>query len=404
MKKAKNFLKLLITVALAFITFIIIISVVSMNNSKQAFSENYKKLGDEFSVESAALSDSEDEGAQKTSDAYTELYLQGVPLKFELDTYIDNCDMSKRLYIYDMDYVEKAISFSKKGLQDFIDVINKNPKISKKFKPLAIKYCKDVFEKYPDIELRPFYHNLQNLEVIECTEHELLQASWSVHSAGCYVRDEDKIYVIKDKKYEEKTWDYQVIYHELSHCLRDSIYTDENGIKTSIQFCGLNYWDIPNAEAMNSLFAVSLFDYEEKDIAYQLQSNIHKIMIECMDNYSLSDYVNHSMTYYAMKLDEYNQDDNYSTKILALMNAWYEDYHDDSVEADQSEYYPIYDYVSKMYLGKHLNADMTYDEARNVIDKFLDELLFDVPEEYHVDEYHFYEYFEEYCHNIGICH
>ena len=47
---------------------------------------------------------------------------------------------------------------------------------------------------------------------------------------------------------------------------------------------------------------------------------------------------------------------------------------------------------------------MTYDEARNVIDKFLDELLFDVPEEYHVDEYHFYEYFEEYCHNIGICH
>lgn len=350
MKKVKRFFKLLIAVALTFIVFIIIVSVISMNNSKQAFSENYKNLGDEFLAESAILNTSEDEDTPKNSDDYTDLYLQGVPSKFELDTYIDNRDISKRLYIYDMDYVEKAINFPKKELQDFIDVIDKNPKISKKFKPLAIKYCEDVFEKYPDIELRPFYRNLQNLEVIECTEHELLQASWSVDYAGCYVRDEDKIYAIKDKEYEEKTWDYQVIYHELSHCLRDSIYTDENGIQTSIQFCGLNYWDIPNAEALNSLFAVSLFDYEEKDIAYQLQSNIHKIMIECMDNYNLSDYVNHSMTYYAMKLDEYNQDDNYSTKILALMNAWYEDYHDDSVEADRNEYYPIYDYVSKMYL------------------------------------------------------
>lgn len=47
---------------------------------------------------------------------------------------------------------------------------------------------------------------------------------------------------------------------------------------------------------------------------------------------------------------------------------------------------------------------MTYEEARNVMDKLLDELLFDVPEEYHVDKNHFYEYFEQYCQNIGIYH
>ena len=388
---------------LALITPVLISSCISMRNASNSFKEHYDNLNNNISVEQSVDENYKNDVVNSsTSSNYTDIYLAGVPSKFELDTYIDNRDNTNRLYIYDMDYVDKAISFPKKDLNNFIEVINNNPKISEKFKPLAIKYCEDIFKKYPNIELRPFYRNLQNLEVVECTENELLKVSWNIDSRGCYVRDEDKIYVLKDKEYKEKTWDYQVIYHELSHCLRDSIYTDENGVRTSIQFSGLNYYDIPNAEALNSLFAVSLFDYEEKDISYQLQSNTHKLMIECMDNYDLSDYVNHSMTYYAMKLDEYNHDDNYATKILALMNAQYEDYHDDKVEANQSEYYPIYDYVSKMYLGKHLNANMSYDEAKAVMDDFLDKLLFDVPEEYHFDKNHFYEYFNEYCNNLGI--
>lgn len=45
---------------------------------------------------------------------------------------------------------------------------------------------------------------------------------------------------------------------------------------------------------------------------------------------------------------------------------------------------------------------MSYDEAKAVMDEFLDKLLFDVPEEYHVDKNHFYEYFNEYCNSLGI--
>ena len=71
------------------------------------------------------------------------------------------------------------------------------------------------------------------------------------------MKSENKIYVLKDKEYEEGTWDYQVIFHELSHCLRDSHYTDEDGNKVYIQFAGLNYYDVPNAEAINSLFAAA---------------------------------------------------------------------------------------------------------------------------------------------------
>ena len=184
--------------------------------------------------------------------------------------------------------------------------------------------------------------------------------------------------------------------------MRDSIYEDEDGNRVSIQFMGLNYYDIPNAEALNSLFAVSLFDYEEKDIAYQFQSNAHQIILECMDNYTLNDYVNHSMTYYAKQLDTYNQDDNYALTILSLMNEQYEDYHDDSRENPQSVYYPIYDYISKMYLDKYVTAEMSYDEAKEVMDQMLDRLLFDVPEEYHIDRDHFYTYLDDYYENT-IC-
>ena len=60
------------------------------------------------------------------------------------------------------------------------------------------------------------------------------------------------------------------------------------------------------------------------------------------------------------------------------------------------KYYPIYDYISNMYLGKHLKAGMSQEEARGIMDEMLEKLLFDVPEEYHIDRDHFYEYLEKY--------
>ena len=78
-----------------------------------------------------------------------------------------------------------------------------------------------------------------------------------------------------------------------------------------------------------------------------------------MDNYSLDDYVNHSLGYYAKQLDEYNQDDNYATTILTLMDEQYHDYYDEKTAENPEKYYPIYDYISNMYLGKHLKAGMS---------------------------------------------
>ena len=217
-------------------------SAYEVHQSAQEFQEAYesKKSFERTETDEAEVeADGEKKAEEQSGDRPYGVIEPGS--EYEVDTYIDNRDNSNRLYIYDMDYMDLALDFKPKKLADFIDVINENSKIARKFKPILTEYCTRVFDKYPDIELRPFYRNLKDLEVIECTDQELMKVTWDTNSCGCYVRDEDKIYVLKDKEYEEGTWDYQVLYHEFSHCLRDSIYEDEDGNRVSIQLMGLNY-------------------------------------------------------------------------------------------------------------------------------------------------------------------
>ena len=179
-------------------------SAYEVHQSAQEFQKAYEsKKSFERTETDEAEADGEKKAEEQSGDRPYGVLEPGS--EYEVDTYIDNRDNSNRLYIYDMDYVDLALDFKPKKLADFIDVINENSKIARKFKPILTEYCTRVFDKYPDIELRPFYRNLKDLEVIECTDQELLKVTWDTNSCGCYVRDEDKIYVLKDKEYEEGT-------------------------------------------------------------------------------------------------------------------------------------------------------------------------------------------------------
>lgn len=316
-----------------------------------------------------------------------------------VDTYIHTT--TNNLYIYDMEYLDMALDYKDVTLEQINEVINNNSLITPQFKKLLGEFCQSVEKKYPTADLRVMYENLKSLEVVECTKEELVTHSLSFDSYGCYVRTENKIYVLKDNNYEKGTWAYQVIMHEFGHCLRTAVLdTDDRRIRVQIE--GQNFSNTITAEALNSLFTVSLFDYEEKDIAYQLQSNYHSIFLECMDNYDLSDYVNHSISYYAKKLDEFNNDDNYATVILELIQMQYDDYHSDRISVEQSEFHPIYEYISDMYYGKYISSEMSYDEAVQVTDQLLSRIMFDVPEEYNIDTEYFYNYLNEYCNKNNI--
>ena len=316
----------------------------------------------------------------------------------EIDTYSENANY---ININDMADLDRVLDYKSVSLEQLIDVINGNGNIPAQYKELLISFCKDLTSKYQDIELRVLYENLKTLEVVECNKQQLAIASLSSKAYGCYRKAENKIYVGEGNVYEYGTWPYQVIYHEFCHCLRTGSW-ERNGKKIRVQVNGHNFSNVMVEEALNSLFAVSLFNYEEKDIAYQLQSNYHKVMLECLDNYTLSDYVNHSLSYYAAKLDEYNQDDNYATVIMELIDMQYKDYHSESITADKKEYYPIYDYVAEMYYKKYLNSSMSYEQAKELTAGLIEKITFDVPADYNIDTDHFYDFLDEYCDSIGI--
>lgn len=311
-------------------------------------------------------------------------------------------DLTNTLFIYDNKYIGEYLGTQDVEKEDMIRLINENDKISSRFKPLFREYIDKLYETYPNADKRILYDNLKDLEVVECDKGELTRKTLSIDSCACYVPRENKIYTLTDYEYQKGTWEYQIIFHEISHALRMSNIYRDDGETIKIQATGSSLNNVIIDEALNSLFAVSLFDYEENDIAYQLQSNYLKIMLECMDNYSLDDYVNHSLSYFADKLDEHNGDNNYATTILNLIDVQYQDYHSDKIDIEQVEYYPIYDYISDMYYSKYIDNSMSYDAARRVADTLVSNVMFDVPEEYNIDTNRFYENLDEYCKEIGI--
>ena len=305
-------------------------------------------------------------------------------------------------YVYDMSYLDHVLNYKSVTINDLYTVIDGNSKISPKYKELLKTFCKDVTKKYPNIELRVLYENLKTLEVIEKDKIGLSIVSGNSDSYGCYKKSENKIYVLKDQKYDYGTWAHQVLYHEFGHCLRTGIW-DKDGKTYQVQVNGINLNNNMLEEALNSLFAVSIYNYEEKDVAYQLQSNYNKVMIECLGNsYDLSDYVNHSLSYYAFKLDQYNHDDNYAVQMIELMTMQFNSYYNKDVVVSQEEMYPLYDYIAKMYYQKYLTQNMSYQDAKKLTDELLEKILYDVPSEYNIDINHFYEYLNEYCEANGI--
>ena len=84
------------------------------------------------------------------------------------------------------------------------------------------------------------------------------------------------------------------------------------------------------------------------------------------------------------------------------MEVQFNDYHSEKIEIKESEYYPIYDYISSMYFKKYITSDMSYDQCIALTDKLVERITFDVPEEYNIDTNHFYENLNNYCESIGI--
>ena len=300
-------------------------------------------------------------------------------------TVFDSCDIHLLL---------KKTSVTK---ADCLKAVKNNKNLGKKYKEFFCDFIERICEQYPDADLSTLYHNLKGLKLEELSKIDYVAKSWSSDSYGCYNFAENTIYIPEGTEYIEGEWGFQVLIHEFCHVLRTSRWDSSDGkFVNKIEFNDAGDHRTLLMEAMNSVFSCSLLNYDEKDIAYQVPSNYLRIMLECIDNYSLTDYVNHGDTYFLQKLDEATGYTNYADVMWKLICVQRSDYQDDSLNLSADKYYPIYDYLCDMYYGKYITPGMTHEQCLAVADELVEKAFFDAPEEYNIDKDYFYTYLEEY--------
>ena len=319
--------------------------------------------------------------------------------EFQVDTVRQS---GNRTLIYDFSELDNIFNNTKEDVTyDTIrETIKSNPNISEKYKLILYSFADNLEKQYPTMDLRVWNHNLETLKILEVSEMEMQAKAISADAYACYRIQENTIYTVKGYDYVPGTWEYQVIIHEIGHTVKTtSSVVNGQEIKTYFKK------DSGNAtiteEAMNTLFTVRSYDNQEMDLAYQLQSNMVELMVSSMNNYTYQDYIEHNVTYFQQKLNEHNGNEE-AVRMIGLIDLQYDDYHDYSIQVDQTQFFDLYDYVAKMYYDARITPNMSYDEAVEVKDAFIYKLTYDVPAEYNIDINHINEYFGTYCQEHGI--
>lgn len=321
----------------------------------------------------------------------------------EQDFHIETIDTLWDLtMVYDSSVLDDVLGYPKSSVTyDTIkQTIQNNEKIPPKFKSLYTLLADNLQKQYPDMDLRVWYENLKTMKIYEVDEMEMYMKAFSTDAFACYRLDENAIYTVEGYNYVPGTWEYQVIMHEMGHPIRSANFI-KDGKEIRIQFESQSGFGVVVGESLNSLLTLRSYDKNEMDVAYQLQSNMIELMVDSMTNYTLQDFVEHNVTYFIQKLNEANGNED-GIRMLGLLDLQYKDYHDDEIKVDQSQFYPLYDYIADMFYNRFITSSMNYDQSKRVHDMFVLRLTYDVPEEYEIDVDHLNEHFEEYCQQRGI--
>ncbi len=295
--------------------------------------------------------------------------------------------------VYDSAHLNRLIDVSGTSAGECRRRIEQNRNIPEKFKDYFTDFVNRIETKYPDADLSMLCHNLETLRVEELNDQAYLMKTASVDSLGVYFNNENAIYIPEGTVYVEGEFGFQVLIHEFCHaariCWLDGSSKNSAGFDSDLE-------DDLLGECMNSDFSCSLLSYDERDIAYQTPSNYLRIMLECMDNYTLSDYMNHSSAYFLHKLDETAGDTNYASVIWKLIALQHSEWREKDIDIPAQTYEPIYDYLCRLYYRRYVMADMTDEEARAVADELVDKAFYDSPEDYKTETQPFYDNLDVY--------
>lgn len=393
-KQGKKKIKLIPKILIGTTAIILSLSLLTNINNKKPSNVNTDFTTSSTYVESISIED-------KTNQEIDKWLIEIVEetKNFKIDTARQS---GNRTLIYDFSELDNIFNNTKEDVtyNTIRETIKNNPNINEKYKLILYSFTDNLEKKYPTMDLRIWNHNLKTLKILEVTEMEMQVKAISADAYACYRIQENTIYTVKDYNYVPGTWEYQVIIHELGHTVKTTS-SEINGKEVKTYFKKDSGNGTITEEALNTLFSLRAYDNEEKNLAYQLQSNIIELMVTSMDNYTYQDYIEHNVTYFEEKLNEHNNNDD-AVKIIGLIDLQYDDYHDNSIQVDQTQFYELYDYIANMYYNKNITSTMSKDELYTIRDNYIKKLTYDVPEDYNIDINHINEHFEIYCQEHGI--
>ena len=304
------------------------------------------------------------------------------------------------VYINDSSGLDQALGNTKEDVTyDDIRGLIKKLDTSDEYKEIYLTLADNLEKQYPHMDLRIWKQNLLTLDIEEKTD-TILKGMGIEYAA--YDMFSNVIYTDADYHYVPGTLEYQIIVHECTHPIRTASFkiNDKDYIcRFSRNFSNYQVVD----EAMTSILSLRSYDPNETHIGYAFQSHMLEIMIECMDNYAMDDYINEDISYFINKLNETNGDKE-AIRMLNLMQLNRDDVTSKAIYFEQDQFYDLYDYVARMYYRKHINNNMSSEEITAVKDELVTRIITDVPEETakEFDASHFDDYLVEYCQENGI--
>lgn len=273
--------------------------------------------------------------------------------------------------IYDEKHLDKILPEKTVTLEELNHVCRANDNISVRYKDIICEFNRRLLEKYPSPDYRPYLENLRTMEIREMTSEEICAVSGRSNTYACYDVQGNAVCVPFDEPFNEGTYPFQALYHELCHSVR-RYYREDGGRESIYQFNDVNFNCRILEEVLNTQVAVSLLSYKEERPAYIYACNCMDIITECTGAFTVEDYFSRPASWFAVKLNEATgrNDCGY---FLRLLEEEYDEMADKGTHSTES-YRELYSFLIEIYFAKYYREGMPQERAYALKDELFSKL------------------------------
>lgn len=346
----------------------------------------------------------EEEAASKIDQKYREyLELADDDIDWKYANDYEHFESVSIINVKDASSYETIYGYSNVSLDSIKEVIYNNSEMSDFFKDFTYNWAVEWMQNHPGSDLSTFYHNVQNMPIYEVDDKKMLEITLSASSEACYVPEENALYVLKGTDFSRNSNGFIVLSHELTHPARSANFLNDKGEKVTVRFYNSKYMGGFADEALITNFAYDAQGLGGRSNYYTLACSYYRVILDCID-YTGTDYMNHSVNYLIDKMDKYMGTDE-AYHIISLIDCESALKYNKFLTLDFKDFDETYNYITRMYMKKHLTADMSYDEARAQYDNLMSEITYffdEMSEPYKINYDEFERTFEECVKEAGI--